>query len=195
MISIENVNDVPLAGGLLNVNVVSTCRLCQLFAADLERRGTGRLLVTGSITAATPLPGAAAYGASKAFVRSYCGALRTELRPAGVSVTCLMPGATTTEFASSAHTEAAPGFSMVGARATGLLMSPKVVARRGFRACLAGRAECSPGLLNTAFLRLGPLLPARGGAAIASHFFCAPAWHRRRREQRAAKWQQFWSQV
>jgi NAD(P)-dependent dehydrogenase (short-subunit alcohol dehydrogenase family) len=40
----------------------------------------------------------AVYKASKAFLDSFSFALRAELKERGVTVTCLMPGATETEF-------------------------------------------------------------------------------------------------
>jgi len=57
------------------------------------------------------VPNAALYGATKAFVRSFCAGIRSELRPAGVSVTCLLPGATDTGFATAGR--ANPKFSCV----------------------------------------------------------------------------------
>ena len=49
-----------------------------------------------------PLPGAATYAASKAFVLSFSEAIRTELRGSGVTVTAVCPGPVKTEFAEAA---------------------------------------------------------------------------------------------
>ena len=57
-----------------------------------------RILITGSIAGFTPGSFNAVYNASKAFLNSFSFALRDELRDTGVTVTCLMPGATETEF-------------------------------------------------------------------------------------------------
>ena len=46
------------------------------------------------------MPGAysAVYNGTKAFIDSFALALRNELQDTGVTVTCLMPGVTDTEF-------------------------------------------------------------------------------------------------
>jgi len=62
------------------------------------RRNAGRILITGSIAGFTLGSFQAVYNASKAFLDSFSFALREELRDSGVTVTCLMPGATETEF-------------------------------------------------------------------------------------------------
>ena len=51
-------------------NPNQVARLCRLYAADFARRGRGALLLTSSLVALAPLPHAALYGASRAFVRS-----------------------------------------------------------------------------------------------------------------------------
>ena len=53
-----------------NPNPNQVARLCRLYAADFARRGRGALLLTSSLVALAPLPHAALYGASRAFVRS-----------------------------------------------------------------------------------------------------------------------------
>lgn len=166
---------------MLELNVLSTTQTCQLFGADFARAGHGRLLLTGSLTAAVPLTGAAAYGASKAFVRSFAGALRDELRPTGVSVTLLMPGATTSQFASNSGIDDAPAFSDAAAL-FGVRMDGEDVARRALRATERGRAELVPGVLNKAHAALAPWLPCGVGRVIASFFFCPePPWQARQR--------------
>jgi short-subunit dehydrogenase len=43
----------------------------------------------------------AVYNGTKAFLDSFSFALRAELKDSGVTVTCLMPGATETEFSNA----------------------------------------------------------------------------------------------
>src|SRR5437868_13460022 len=64
----------------------------------MRTRGTGKILITGSIAGFEPGAFQAVYNGSKAFIDSFAAALRNELKDTGVSVTCLMPGATETEF-------------------------------------------------------------------------------------------------
>jgi short-subunit dehydrogenase len=58
----------------------------------------GRILVTGSIAGFMPGTYPAVYNGTKAFIDSFSFALRAELKDSGVTVTCLMPGATDTDF-------------------------------------------------------------------------------------------------
>jgi short-subunit dehydrogenase len=60
--------------------------------------GRGRILLTGSIAGFIPGTYHAVYNGTKAFVDSFSFALRAELKDTGVTVTCLMPGATDTDF-------------------------------------------------------------------------------------------------
>ena len=126
--------------------------------------GAGAILNVASTAAFQPLPGFATYAASKAFVQSFSEAVHAELAGTGVSVTCLCPGFTHTEFGSNAgagDAEAAlPGF---------LCMEAPEVARIGIEAMVAGRRTAIPGLANRASMLGGrvvaPLAPAPARAA------------------------------
>jgi NAD(P)-dependent dehydrogenase (short-subunit alcohol dehydrogenase family) len=61
------------------------------------RRGQGRIVNTGSVGARTPLPFTAPYAASKAALWALGEALRGELRPWGIHVATIEPGAIATE--------------------------------------------------------------------------------------------------
>jgi short-subunit dehydrogenase len=54
----------------------------------------GRILITGSIAGFMPGTFQAVYNGTKAYLNSFSFALRNELKDTGVTVTCLMPGAT-----------------------------------------------------------------------------------------------------
>lgn len=56
-----------------------------------------------SISAYLPLENMSVYAASKAYVLSYCYALRRELKRTGITVTAVCPGWVDTEFAACAH--------------------------------------------------------------------------------------------
>jgi uncharacterized protein len=82
-----------------------TIYLVQKVGRDMRARGAGRILVTGSIAGFMPGTFQAVYNGTKAFVDSFSFALRAELKDSGVTVTCLMPGATETDFFERAHME------------------------------------------------------------------------------------------
>jgi short-subunit dehydrogenase len=88
---------------VIGTNITGTIYLIQRVGRGMRARGSGRILVTGSIAGYIPGPFNAVYNASKAFIDSFSLALRNELKDTGVSVTCLMPGATQTNFFERAH--------------------------------------------------------------------------------------------
>ncbi len=83
---------------VVNTNITGTLALIQKIGRDMRGRGNGRILITGSIAGFVPGAYQAVYNGSKAFLDSFSFALRAELKDSGVTVTCLMPGATETEF-------------------------------------------------------------------------------------------------
>lgn len=88
---------------VIGTNITGTIYLVQKVGRRMRSRGAGRILITGSIAGYIPGPFQAVYNASKAFVDSFSLALRNELKDTGVTVTCLMPGATETSFFARAH--------------------------------------------------------------------------------------------
>jgi short-subunit dehydrogenase len=83
---------------VVDTNVTGTIYLIQQVARDMVELGSGRILITGSIAGYMPGSFQAVYNGTKAFIDSFSFALRNELQDTGVTVTCLMPGATETEF-------------------------------------------------------------------------------------------------
>ena len=83
---------------VIDTNVTGTVYLVQLVGRAMRSRGKGRILLTGSIAGFMPGTYQAVYNGTKAFVDSFSFALRAELKDTGVTVTCLMPGATETDF-------------------------------------------------------------------------------------------------
>lgn len=59
---------------------------------EMQARGRGHIAIMSSLAAFRGLPGAAAYSASKAAVKSYGEALRGALKPKGIAVTVICPG-------------------------------------------------------------------------------------------------------
>jgi len=83
---------------VVDTNVTGTLYLVHTIGKDMRARGQGRILITGSIAGFMPGTYQAVYNGTKALLDSFCFALRAELKDSGVTVTCLMPGATETEF-------------------------------------------------------------------------------------------------
>ena len=138
---------------LVRVNVEAVLHLTRAFLPAMVAAGAGAILNVASTAAYQPLPGFAAYAASKAFVQSFSEAVHEELAGTGVSVTCLSPGFTHTEFGAAAGTGATgglPGF---------LFGDADDVAELGIEAMLAGRRSGIPGLANRASMLAGRAAP------------------------------------
>ena len=83
---------------VINTNITGTIDLIQKVGRQMRRQKAGKILITGSIAGYMPGTFQAVYNGTKAFIDSFSFALRNELKDSGVTVTCLMPGVTDTEF-------------------------------------------------------------------------------------------------
>jgi uncharacterized protein len=83
---------------VVDTNVTGTLYLIHKVGRDMRARAEGKILITGSIAGFMPGTYQAVYNGTKALLDSFSFALRAELKNSGVTVTCLMPGATETEF-------------------------------------------------------------------------------------------------
>jgi short-subunit dehydrogenase len=122
--------DFAEARRVVDTNITGTLYLIWRIAGDMRSRGEGRILITGSIGNFMPGAYQAVYNGSEAFLDSFSFALRAELGDTGVSVTCLMPGATDTEFFARAD--------MAGVAGAERKDDPAEVARLGFEAMMRG---------------------------------------------------------
>ena len=80
----------------LEVNVVSAFLVTRAFWGEMLARGSGRVLMMGSVASVRGYPGGTAYGAAKHALLGLARSLREEAKGTGVSVTTLLPGATRT---------------------------------------------------------------------------------------------------
>lgn len=83
---------------VVDTNITGTLYLVHKVGNDLRAQNSGCILITGSIAGFMPGSFQAVYNGTKAFIDSFSLALRNELKDTAVTVTCLMPGATETEF-------------------------------------------------------------------------------------------------
>ena len=107
----------------------------------LERR-SGKILNVASTAGFQPGPLMAVYYATKAYVISFSEALANELAGKGVTVTCLCPGATATDFASRAGNDKSRLFKQLRP------MDAKTVALEGYHGLMKGKTLVIPGLRN-----------------------------------------------
>jgi short-subunit dehydrogenase len=126
---------------VIDTNITGTVYLVQLAARQMRALGSGRILLTGSIAGFMPGAYQAVYNGTKAFIDSFSFALRAELKDTGVTVTCLMPGATETDFFQRADMLD----TKVGQSAKD---DPADVARAGFDAMMRGDGDVVSGWQN-----------------------------------------------
>jgi short-subunit dehydrogenase len=126
---------------VIDTNITGTLALLHRVGKDMRARGKGRILITGSIAGFMPGTFQAVYNGTKAFIDSFSWALRNELKDTGVTVTCLMPGVTDTEFFERADMMD----TKVGAADK---MDAGEVARIGFKAMMDGEGDVVAGWKN-----------------------------------------------
>jgi short-subunit dehydrogenase len=155
---------------VIDTNITGTIYLAQKVGRDMRTRGSGRILFTGSIAGFMPGSFSAAYNGTKAFIDSFSFALRNELKDTGVTVTCLMPGATETEFFERAEmTDTKVGQSEKDSAAD--------VAKVGFEAMMKGEGDVVSGWKNKVMSAAATITPAD---VLAEH-------HRKQAEPGSAK--------
>lgn len=91
---------------LMDVNVLGLLAVTQAFL-PLLRKARGRLVNVSSGHGLLAIPDKSVYSASKFAVQAICDSLRVELRPFGISVSCLVVGKVDTEVLSKIESERA----------------------------------------------------------------------------------------
>jgi short-subunit dehydrogenase len=132
--------DPTRVNALLQLHVTTPTLLAHYFGRDMRARRNGHILIVSSASAWRDFPGVALYGSTKRYLRSFAAALREEMRPWGVNVTCLAPGAVATSLYGRSTGAAAK------AAGRGLLSDPAMVAKAGLRGMFRRKALVLPGV-------------------------------------------------
>lgn len=138
---------------VIDTNVTGTLYLIHKVGRDMRTAGDGKILITGSIAGFMPGTYQAVYNGTKAFLDSFSYALREELKDTRVTVTCLMPGPTDTEFFRRAD-------MMDTKVGTEEKADPATVAKDGFEAMMAGEAGVVSGWQNKLMVAASHAMPA-----------------------------------
>jgi uncharacterized protein len=143
--------DLPVASAedQIRLNITAVVRLTHAALPGMLRRGHGGVLNVSSVAGFVPSPGAATYGATKAFVTSLSESLSAEVRHRGVHVTALCPGFTRTD----------PGDGARPGPAGLAWLDADKVARAGLDAVAAGRVVTVPGAQYKSVVSLTRILP------------------------------------
>lgn len=137
---------------MVQVNAAAVTGLARRFLPGMLERRRGGVLNIASSAAFQPGPLMSVYYATKAYILHFSEGLREELVDTGVTVTCLCPGPTATEFGADSRMDRTLIYHL-GA------MPAADVARAGYAGFRRGKAIVVPGIKNKiiAFsVRLGP---------------------------------------
>jgi short-subunit dehydrogenase len=138
---------------VIDTNITGTLYLIHHVGREMLDQGKGRILIVGSIAGFMPGTFQAVYNGTKAFIDSFSWALRDELKDTGITVTCLMPGVTDTEFFERADLMD----TKVG---TQKKMDPAKVAEIGFKAMMDGEGDVVAGFKNKMQVAMSHVTPS-----------------------------------
>lgn len=151
--------DADTMARVLNVNIAALTLLSRALLPSMieaaRRDGKKRrILNVGSVAGFLPGPLMAVYYASKAYVLSLSESMASELAEHNISVTCLCPGPTHSEFQDVAGME-------LSKMSQSVMMDAAIVAREGYRGCLRGEVLVIPGASNKIGAFVPRLLPRK----------------------------------
>lgn len=132
---------------MINVNITNLTNLTKLFLPDIIAN-KGKILNVASVAAFQPGPFMSVYFATKSYVLHFSEGLSEELNKKGVSVTCLCPGPTRTEFD-----------KVAGANFKGNIPSAKEVAEYGYKSLMKGKVVAVHDWKFRILVKLNRILP------------------------------------
>ena len=152
---LQNVADSAIAdnAGMVDVNVRALSVLTGIALKHMKRGAV--ILNVCSIASFVPTPRMTVYCSTKAYVLSYTKALREELKPQGINVSCVCPPPMSTEFMKVASIEkgGSPAFDTLP-RA-----NPAKVAETSLRRALKGKCVTTPMALYKLYRFLSRIVP------------------------------------
>ncbi len=146
---------------MLNLHMVTVAKLCRLFGEDMiarqltdeeqaqtiygKPRRKGYILNMSSMSAWMAMPGIQTYNATKAFIYNFSKSLWYELKPKGVNITVMTPGAVDT-----ALFGLAPNLRRLAVNLR-VSIPPEKLVKRALRSMFRGKKADMPGVINHLF--------------------------------------------
>ncbi|MDT0643501.1 SDR family oxidoreductase [Zunongwangia sp. F363] len=166
-----NFVDIPFEKDqeIIHLNILALTQLTKLYMKEMVQRNEGKILQLGSVAGFQPGPLVAVYHATKAYVVSFSEALATELEDMGsdVSITCLCPGPTDTNFFSRADMEN----TEVVAHKDKLMQTPEEVAKGAYKALMNGERIYIPGAPNKVMTFIRRAIPKSLQSKMQKQFY------------------------
>ncbi len=129
------------------VNVMGTIHTFSASLPHFITQGHGHFVAMSSLSALNGLPGMSYYGASKAFISTFCESLSLDLNSLGINITCIHPGFIATSLTAQ-NTHPMP-----------FLMSQDQAAKKIYRAIIQRKSHLFFPLLPALFMGLLRRLP------------------------------------
>lgn len=148
---------------MVRVNITSLVALTRGLLPGMCARRTGGVLNVASVSGFLPVPQLAVYAATKAFVQRFSEALHHEVKPHGVHVTCVAPGAVASESFLDRATMARPAGPVAPLKASR-------VARASLRALARNKRLVSVGPFDRLVEAGARLAPKRLQLALGQRF-------------------------
>ena len=173
------IENVPMddARNQLEVNIFGLARLCQLVLPTMRAQHSGRIINTSSVAGKSVLYYGGWYHVSKYAVEAFSDALRMELKPFGIDVVIIEPGAIKTNWGiiaadhlaeTSEGTPYAESGKMMAENLRNMYLSPSLsdpaVVRKAICRAVNSRRPCTRyriGRLSGAIVFFHWLLPTR----------------------------------
>ena len=143
---------------ILNLHMITVAKLCRLFGEDMinrqlteeettqticgKSRKKGYILNMSSMSAWMAMPGIQSYNATKAFIYNFSQSLWYELKPKGVNITVMTPGAVDT-----ALFGLAPHLRRLAVNLT-VSIPPEKLVKRALKKMFRGKKADMPGVIN-----------------------------------------------
>lgn len=143
---------------ILNLHMITVAKLCRLFGEDMinrqltaeeqsqkfcgKPRKKGYILNMSSMSAWMAMPGIQSYNATKAFIYNFSKSLWYELKPKGVNIIVMTPGAVDT-----ALFGLAPNLRRLAVNLT-VSIPPEKLVKRALKKMFRGKKADMPGVLN-----------------------------------------------
>ena len=143
---------------MLNLHMITVAKLCRLFGEEMInrqlteqeqqekingcKRKKGYILNMSSMSAWMAMPGIQTYNATKAFIYNFSKSLWYELKPKGVNITVMTPGAVDT-----ALFGLAPNLRKLAVNLT-VAIPPEKLVKRALRKMFKGKKADMPGVIN-----------------------------------------------
>lgn len=143
---------------MLNLHMITVSKLCRLFGEDMiarqltdeeqaqticgKPRRKGYILNMSSMSAWMAMPGIQTYNATKAFIYNFSKSLWYELKPKGVNITVMTPGAVDT-----ALFGLAPNLRRLAVNLR-VSIPPEKLVKRALRSMFRGKKADMPGVIN-----------------------------------------------